>query len=45
VKLAIRSVSQTTELNAAAAEEMAASAEELGAQAQGLRDLVKRFRV
>ncbi len=45
VKLAIRSVSQTTESNAAAAEEMAASAEELGAQAQGLRDLVKRFRV
>ena len=45
VKLAIRSVSQTTELNAAAAEQMAASAEELGAQAQGLRDLVQRFRV
>jgi methyl-accepting chemotaxis protein len=38
-------VSQTTESNAAAAEQMAASAEELGAQAQGLRDLVKRFRV
>jgi methyl-accepting chemotaxis protein len=45
VKLAIRSVSQTTEANAASAEEMAASAEELGAQAQGLRDLVKRFKV
>jgi methyl-accepting chemotaxis protein len=45
VKLAIRSVSQTTEANAAGAEEMAASAEELGAQAQGLRDLVKRFKV
>jgi methyl-accepting chemotaxis protein len=45
VKMAIRSVSQTTESNAAAAEQMAASAEELGAQAQGLRDLVKRFRV
>lgn len=45
VKMAIRSVSQTTESNAAAAEEMAASAEELGAQAQGLRDLVKRFKV
>lgn len=45
VKLAIRSVSQTTESNAASAEEMAASAEELGAQAQGLRDLVKRFKV
>jgi methyl-accepting chemotaxis protein len=44
VKLAIRSVSQTTESNAASAEEMAASAEELGAQAQGLRNLVKRFR-
>jgi len=45
VRQAIRSVSQTTESNAAAAEQMAASAEELGAQAQGLRDLVKRFRV
>ena len=45
VKMAIRSVSRTTESNAASAEEMAASAEELGAQAQGLRDLVKRFRV
>lgn len=45
VKMAIRSVSQTTESNAASAEEMAASAEELGAQAQGLRDLVKRFTV
>lgn len=45
VKMAIRSVSQTTESNAASAEEMAASAEELGAQAQGLRDLVKRFKV
>jgi len=45
VRQAIRSVSQTTESNAAAAEEMAASAEELGAQSQGLRDLVKRFRV
>jgi methyl-accepting chemotaxis protein len=44
VKMAIRSVSKTTESNAAAAEEMAASAEELGAQAQGLRDLVKRFK-
>ena len=43
--MAIRSVSRTTESNAAAAEEMAASAEELGAQAQGLRDLVKRFKV
>jgi len=45
VKMAIRSVSQTTESNAAASEEMAASAEQLGAQAQGLRDLVKRFKV
>ena len=45
VKMAIRSVSQTTESNAASAEEMAASAEELGAQAQGLRDLIKRFKV
>lgn len=45
VKMAIRSVSQTTESNAASAEEMAASAEELGAQAQGLRELVKRFTV
>ena len=45
VKMAIRSVSHTTESNAAAAEEMAASAEQLGAQAQGLRDLVKRFKV
>jgi methyl-accepting chemotaxis protein len=45
VKIAIRSVSQTTESNAASAEELAASAEELGAQAQGLRDLVKRFTI
>jgi hypothetical protein len=45
VTMAIRSVSHTTESNAAAAEEMAASAEQLGAQAQGLRDLVKRFKV
>ena len=45
VMMAIRSVSRTTESNAAAAEEMAASAEELGAQAQGLRDLVQRFKV
>jgi len=45
VMMAIRSVSRTTESNAAAAEEMAASAEQLGAQAQGLRDLVDRFKV
>jgi methyl-accepting chemotaxis protein len=44
VKAAIRSVSKTTESNAAAAEEMAASAEQLGAQAQSLRDLVARFK-
>lgn len=44
VKAAIRSVSHTTESNAAAAEEMAASAEELGAQAQSLRDLVAKFK-
>lgn len=44
VKSAIRSVSHTTESNAAAAEEMAASAEELGAQAQTLRDLVAKFK-
>lgn len=45
VKIAIRSVSLTTESNAASAEELAASAEQLGAQAQGLRQLVKRFTV
>ncbi len=44
VKAAIRSVSDTTESNAAASEEMAASAEQLGAQAQGLRDLVAKFK-
>lgn len=45
VQIAIRSVSQTTESNAASSEELAASAEQLGAQAHGLRDLVKRFTV
>ena len=45
VKMAIRSVSRTTESNAAAAEEMAASAAELGGQAHGLRNLVKRFSI
>jgi len=45
VKMAIQSVSQTTESNAAAAEQLAAGAEELGSQAQGLRDLVKQFKV
>lgn len=44
VKAAIKSVSHTTESNAAAAEELAASAEELGAQAQSLRDLMARFK-
>ena len=44
VKMAIRSVSQTTESNAASAEELAASAEELDAQSQGLRDIVRRFK-
>jgi len=45
VKTAIRSVSETTESNAAASEEMAASAEQLGAQAQSLRDLVAKFKI
>jgi methyl-accepting chemotaxis protein len=44
VKAAIRSVSQTTESNAASSEELAASAEELDAQGQDLRNIVKRFR-
>ena len=43
VHVAIRSVSDTTEVNAAAAEEMAASAEELGAQAAQLQDIVEGF--
>lgn len=43
VKVAIRAVSDTTENNAAASEEMAASAEQLGAQAQQLQDLVAPF--
>jgi methyl-accepting chemotaxis protein len=41
---AIQSVSETTESNAASAEELAASAEELGAQASSLQELVARFR-
>jgi methyl-accepting chemotaxis protein len=41
---AIQSVSDTTESNAAASEELAASAEELGAQAATLEELVSRFR-
>jgi methyl-accepting chemotaxis protein len=44
VKMAIRSVSQTTESNAASAQELAASAEQLDAQSQALRDLVRRFK-
>lgn len=42
---AIKSVSHTTEANAAAAEELAASAEELGAQSSMLQELVSRFQV
>lgn len=45
VQSAIRAVSDTTESNAASAEEMAASAEELGAQAARLQELVARFNV
>lgn len=44
VQAAIRSVSQTTESNAASSEQLAASSEELGAQAQTLRDLVAKFK-
>ena len=43
VQIAIRSVSETTESNAASAEELAASAEQLGAQSQTLQDLVSKF--
>ena len=42
VQAAIRSVSDTTEANAASAEELAASAEQLGAQAQSLQDMVAK---
>ncbi len=45
VKIAIRIVSETTESNAASAEELAASAEQLGAQSQTLQDLVAKFEV
>jgi methyl-accepting chemotaxis protein len=45
VQAAISSVSDTTEANAASAEELAASAEQLGAQAQSLQDLVANFNV
>jgi len=44
VKLAIRSVSQTTEGTAASAEELAAGGEELNGQAEGLKSLVQKFR-
>ncbi|TWU04139.1 Biofilm dispersion protein BdlA [Symmachiella macrocystis] len=40
---AIKSVSDTTESNAASAEELAASAEQLGAQAANLQQLVSQF--
>ncbi|MFT7619051.1 MAG: methyl-accepting chemotaxis protein [Planctomycetota bacterium] len=43
VQLAIRTVSETTESNAASSEELAASAEQLGAQAQTLQSLVSGF--
>ncbi len=45
VQFAIGSVSDTTEANAASAEELAASAEQLGAQAQSLQELVSKFNV
>jgi methyl-accepting chemotaxis protein len=45
VQAAISSVSDTTEANAASAEELAASAEQLGAQAQSLQDLVANFNI
>jgi methyl-accepting chemotaxis protein len=45
VQTAIRVVSETTEANAASAEELAASAEQLGAQAHNLQDLVSKFKV
>ena len=45
VKIAIHSVSQTTEGTAASAEELAASGEELNAQAETLKSLVQNFRV
>ena len=45
VQSAIRVVSETTEANAASAEELAASAEQLGAQAHNLEDLVAKFKV
>ena len=45
VQTAIKTVSETTEANAASSEELAASAEELGAQSQTLQDLVSKFEV
>ena len=45
VQSAIVVVSETTEANAASAEELAASAEQLGAQAHNLQDLVAEFKV
>jgi methyl-accepting chemotaxis protein len=45
VQNAIKSVSETTESNAASSEELAASAEQLGAQSQMLQDLVAKFEV
>jgi methyl-accepting chemotaxis protein len=44
VQIAIRVVSETTESNAASAEELAASAEQLGAQAHNLQELVGMFK-
>jgi methyl-accepting chemotaxis protein len=43
VQTAIMVVSETTESNAASAEELAASAEQLGAQSHTLQDLVGKF--
>ncbi len=43
VQVAIKAVSETTESNAASAEELAASAEQLGAQSQTLHDLVGKI--
>ncbi len=45
LKLALRSISDTTESAAASAEELAASGEELNSQSEGLYALVERFRV
>ena len=45
LKLTLRSISDTTELAAASAEELAASGEELNSQSEGMYALVERFRV